>query len=373
MGELRQNMLKQQLQAELETARRLEAEGKEKEAGSHYIKAGAISRRIAYQAPREHAEDFFQTASQYESVGNIIKTTTGHARAKSPDLIDQLIVTQKPGTTWDDIGGLEEAKKTLKEAIIMPFVKGRPDFVTITKSILLYGPPGTGKTLLAKASSNTLSATFFEAKASGLLSKYFGESSKIIASLFSKALKMQPSLIFMDEVDSIAPNRDRDIDESSRRVLGQILEEMDGFESGKEDKVIFIGATNKPWDLDDALLSRFERKIYVPLPDDVSRRCIFDIHLKGAKTRELKMDDLIRRTEGYSGRDIASLCQQAITNMVREKNPGLEDLSAKQLELYTLRTRGLLPSDFEKAFEKVKPGLKTESLKKYEEWGAEFG
>ncbi|MCK4714157.1 MAG: AAA family ATPase, partial [Candidatus Aenigmarchaeota archaeon] len=111
----------------------------------------------------------------------------------------------------------------------IPFVGGRPDFVRITKSILLYGPPGTGKTLLAKASSNTLSATFFEAKASGLLSKYFGESSKIISSLFKKASDMQPSLIFLDEIDSIAPSRSGDINESSRRVLGEILEGMEGF------------------------------------------------------------------------------------------------------------------------------------------------
>ncbi len=373
MGELRQNILKQQLQLELDTARRLESEGKEKEAGTHFLKAGMISRRLAYQAPREDAEDFFQTASQYESVGKIITTTTGYVRAKSPDTIDQLIVTQKPATKWEDIGGLEEAKKTLKHAIIMPFVRGRPDFVDVAKSILLYGPPGTGKTMLAKASSNTLSATFFEAKGSGLLSKFFGESSKIISGLFSKARKMQPSLIFMDEIDSIAAKREGGIDESSRRVLGQMLSEMDGFDSRREDKVLFMGATNKPWDLDDALLSRFQSKIYVPLPDGASRKAIFEVHLMGADLSGVNLQELVDNSAGYSGRDIAGLCQEAVTNMITEKNPGLEDLTAKQLEIYTLGTREMLPSDFGHAFGKVKPSSKEPVLEKYDDWQNEFG
>lgn len=372
MGELRQNMIRQQLQAELERAHAAEAKGSEKEAGEHYVKAGAIARKLAYQAPREHAEEFFHSASQYENVGNLIKTTEGQQRAESEAMIDKMVVTQKPSTKWEDIGGLDEAKHTLKEAIIIPFVKGRPDFVRITKSILLYGPPGTGKTLLAKASSNTLSATFFEAKASGLLSKYFGESSKIISSLFKKASDMQPSLIFLDEIDSIAPSRSGDINESSRRVLGEILEGMEGFSNKKDEKVIFIGATNKPWDLDDALLSRFQRKIHVPLPDAESRKMIFGIHLKGADLK-VNINDLVKRSEGYSGRDIAALCQNAINIMVREKNPGLEDLTSKQLETYSLSTRELLPSDFDKAFEKVKPASDSKSLQKYNEWGMEFG
>jgi SpoVK/Ycf46/Vps4 family AAA+-type ATPase len=372
MGELRDNILRQQLQAELEQARELESKGKDSEAGVHYVKAAEISRMLAYHAPRGDAEDFFDTAHQYESMGNIIKTTTGFARASSPDIIDQLIVVQKPKTKWDDIGGLEDAKRTLKEAIILPFIKERPVFVRMTKSVLLYGPPGTGKTMLAKASSNTLSATFFEAKASGLLSKYFGESSKIIDALFSKARKMQPSLIFMDEIDSLAPSRDTGIDESSRRVLAQILQGIEGFETSPEDKVIFIGATNKPWDLDDALLSRFQKKVLIPLPDEKSRKSILEIHMKGADLGELDMQKLVERSDGYSGRDIASLCQEAILNMIREKNPDLDGMTSSKLETYKLRTRPMEQADFDSAFKKIKPTSKPESVKRYEEWGRQF-
>ncbi|MCD6496657.1 MAG: ATP-binding protein [Candidatus Aenigmarchaeota archaeon] len=371
MGEIRHYILRQQLQKELESAHAAESKGNDKEAGEHYVKAGAIARKLAYIAPREHAEEFFHSASQLENKGNVIRTTEGRDRAENTDLIDSMLVTQKPATSWDDIGGLEEAKHTLKEAIILPFIKARPDFVKITKSILLYGPPGTGKTLLAKASSNTLNATFFEAKASGLLSKYFGESSKIISSLFSKASEKQPSVIFMDEIDSLAPSRSSGIDESSRRVLGEILEGMDGFSARKDDKVIFIGATNKPWDLDDALLSRFQRKIYVPLPGPEARRSIFEIHLRGAGLN-VNISDLVKRSEGYSGRDIAALCQHAISGMVKEENPGLEDLTSKQLESFSLKTRPLLPSDFDSAFEKIKPSCDAKSLEKYSEWENEF-
>jgi SpoVK/Ycf46/Vps4 family AAA+-type ATPase len=369
MGDLRESILKQQMQAELESARKLEADGKGEAAGEHYLKAGTIARMLAGSSGGGRSAEFSHSAGQYESVGRIMKD-----EEVSPDLAEKLIVTQKPSTKWADIGGLDEAKSTLKEAIIMPFIKGRPDFVRATRSILLYGPPGTGKTLLAKASANTLSATFFEAKASGLLSKYFGESTKIIAALFAKAGKMKPSLVFMDEIDSIAANRGRDLDDASRRVLGQLLSELDGFASEKLEKVVFIGATNKPWDLDDALLSRFQRKVYVPLPDAESREKILSIHLKGAELgRNITMEDLVARSNGYSGRDIESLCQAAISIMVREKNKSLESLDADDIASYTLETRPLSKADFDAAFAKVKPSSDARSLKRYAEWGQEFG
>jgi katanin p60 ATPase-containing subunit A1 len=372
MGDLRNSILKQQMQAELGEARRLESEGKGKDAGAHYVKAGAIARMLAYESPRERSEEYFHSAGQYETVGNIIKSKQPREVSKSPDMAEQLIVSQKPSTTWDDIGGLEEAKDTLKDAIIMPFVGGKPDFVKATRTILLYGPPGTGKTLLAKASSNTLSATFFEAKASGLLSKYFGESSKIISSLFDKAEDMQPSLVFMDEIDSVAASRSGGIDDASRRVLGQLLQELEGFSTSRE-KVIFIGATNRPWDLDDALLSRFQRKIYVPLPDAESRKRIFEIHLGSADLGDIDVGDLVSMSEGYSGRDIASLCQAAINVMVRERNRGMDSMDAKALENYTLSTRPLAKADFEKAFGKVRPASDERMLSRYVSWEKEFG
>jgi katanin p60 ATPase-containing subunit A1 len=373
MGELRNNLLRQQLQHEIDAAKKLESAGKSEEAVAHYKRAASIYRRLAYVAPREYAESFFDSASQYETMSETMSSTSPRTRAKSPEAIESMIISEKPTTTWDDIGGLKEVKKTLREAIILPFIHRKPAFVESPRTILLYGPPGTGKTLLAKAASNTLNATFFEARTSSLLSKYFGESSKIISMLFEKARKSQPSLIFMDEFDSIMISRDSGLQESTRRVVGQLLMEIEGFNTRHEDKIILISATNKPWDLDDAMVSRFQRKVYVPLPDKASRKRVFDIHLKGAVLHGITPEELSEMSEGYSGRDIANVCREAIMFMVREQNPKLEDLAPAQIESYAMNYRSLTRGDFEHAFGKIKSSVNIGAIKKYEEWGKELG
>jgi SpoVK/Ycf46/Vps4 family AAA+-type ATPase len=372
MAELRENILRQELQREIDLARDLESQGKGKQAGLHYTKAAALYRRIACISSK-YSEDLFNTAQQYEDLGKTIKIISPYTRAESEQAIDNMIVSEKPDVKWDSIGGLEETKKTMKEAIILPLIKNKPPFVESTKTILLYGPPGTGKTLLAKACSNTLNAVFFEARASTLLSKYFGESTKIINTLFSKARKTQPSLIFMDEVDSIVISRESGIDESTRRVVGQLLMEIEGFNTKKEDKILFIAATNKPWDLDDALISRFQRKIYIPLPDLEARKEIFKIHLKGTKLDGISINDLANQTENYSGRDIANLCREAIMHMIREQNPDLCDLTSQQIERYSMKYRTLVSQDFRHAFEKIKPPIDLDTIKKFDNWSSKMG
>ncbi|NIQ17488.1 MAG: AAA family ATPase, partial [Candidatus Aenigmarchaeota archaeon] len=364
MGELRNNLLKQQLQHEIDVAKGLEARGKSKQAVAHYQRAASIYRRLAYVSSRDHAESFFDSASQYEAMGKTISSTTPQARALSSQAIESMVISEKSTTAWEDIGGLREVKKTLKEAIILPFVHNKPAFVESPRTILLYGPPGTGKTLLAKAASNTLNATFFEARTSSLLSKYFGESSKIISMLFEKARKSQPSLIFMDEFDSIMISRDSGLQESTRRVVGQLLTEIEGFNTRGEDKILLIAATNKPWDLDDAMVSRFQRKVYVPLPDRDSRKRILEIHLKGAVLHGITHEKLSEMSKGYSGRDIANACREAIMFMVREQNPKLEELTPAQIESYAMNYRSLTREDFEHAFRKIKSSVNLETIKK---------
>lgn len=379
MGDLREQILRQELQKEIERARKLEKEGRHEEASKHYTKVSAIYRRIAYNAPRARSEEMFDVASQYESLGTAIRKggEIEKAREFAPDVyekaIDSLIITQKPETKWDDIGGLKEAKRVIKEAIILPFIHDKPPFIHSPRTILLYGPPGTGKTLLAKASSNILSATFFEARVSALLSKYFGESGKLVGALFDKARKEQPSLVFIDELDSIAVARSGSINEATRRVLGEFLTQIEGFNTKKEEKVLIMGATNKPWDLDDAIVSRFQRKIYVPLPDEKARKAIIRIHLEGADTSGIGLDGLVGKTQGFSGRDISSMCQEAVNIMVREQNPGLEELSSREVERYSLKYRALKPGDFEEALNRIRPAVSAQDIKKYEEWGKEFG
>jgi len=385
MSDIRDGILKTQLQRELETAKSLEAEGKFKEAGVHYDKAAALYRRVGALRGREQPEEAsraMETAKRYEAVGKTLRNPETKSQINDADLnpeiyeevVSSLIVTEKPDTKWDDIGGLDEVKDVIKEAIILPFVKNKPKFVKSPRTVLLYGPPGTGKTMLAKASSNMLKATFFEAKASVLLSKYFGESSKLVSALFSKARKLQPSLLFIDELDALAVARTGSTNEASRRVLSEFLMEMEGFSTKKEDRMIIIAATNKPWDLDDAMVSRFQRKLYVPLPDIEARKSILKSNLRGAELSGVTLDDVAQKTECYSGRDLANLCEEAIIGMVREQNKQLNSITeASQIDGYTIRTRPLTDGDFGRALKKIKPSVSIDDIERFSRWATEFG
>jgi len=378
-SEMMHLILRHELQKELHTARALEHRGKNREASTHYLRAGNLYRKIAYASSPERANEMFSTATNYERIASVVREKRSVDRVKevSPSLqrefIDSLIVSEKPGTVWDDIGGLSGIKSAIKEAVIAPLIKKNTDHVKAPRTILFYGPPGTGKTLLSKASSNTLEATFFEARLSVLLSKYFGESTKLVSALFLKAKVSEPSLVFIDELDAMGIARAADIDESTRRVLKQLLMELDGFNSPSNDKIIVMAATNKPWDLDDALLSRFRKKIYVPLPDAGTREQILGIHLRGADTSELNLKGLADKTQRFSGRDIQSLCQEAITHMVREMNPGLGEMDAAATENYTLHDRPMKQSDFNGALQKIRPTSTPEDVARYQQWKGEFG
>jgi len=366
MGELRESLLKQQLQREIDIAKKLESEGKTKQATVHYKTAASIYRRLAYVAPREYAESFFSSATQYENMSDVMDAA--RKEAKSKESIDNMVVYERPTVKWEDIGGLAEVKREIREAIVLPMVKGKPDFVEAPRTLLLYGPPGTGKTLIAKAASNTLNALFFEARTSTLLSKFYGESEKIVSALFEKARKNQPSIIFMDEFDAIMITRDAGVHEATRRVISQLLVEIEGFSTKHDEKVILIAATNRPWDLDDAMISRFQRRIYVPLPDHEARKHIFEIHLKGLDLHGITLNSLAEMSEGYSGRDMANICRETIMFMIREQNPKLDELTPAQIEKYAMSYRNLGKDDFVHAFSKVKKTVSEKMIKRYDEW-----
>lgn len=188
--------------------------------------------------------------------------------------MSEAIVTDKPNVRWEDISGLENAKNALKEAVILPirfpeiFTGARKPW----KGILLYGPPGTGKTFLAKACATEANGTFFSVSSSDLMSKYVGESEKLIKTLFNLARDKKPSIIFIDEVDSMCGKRSDggESNEASRRVKTEFLVQMQGV--GKDDQgILVLGATNLPWDLDPAIRRRFERRIYISLPEKEAR------------------------------------------------------------------------------------------------------
>ncbi len=282
------------------------------------------------------------------------------------------VLVEVPNVSWQDVGGLEEAKQELKEAVEWPLkypevfehMKAKPP-----KGILLYGPPGTGKTLLAKAVANESEANFISVKGPEFLSKWVGESEKAVRETFRKARQAAPCIVFMDEIDAIAPARGRGFDSHvTERVVSQLLTEMDGLEELRG--VVVIGATNRPDILDPALLrpGRFDRLVYVPPPDKKARVEIFKIHTKGKPLAEdVDFEKLAEKTEDYTGADIAAVCNEAVMLAIREyvqKHPEVDKEAMKKELKLEMR-------HFEEAIKKIRPTPK-EELKRYKEIAERF-
>ncbi|MDH2907891.1 MAG: CDC48 family AAA ATPase [Candidatus Nitrosotalea sp.] len=261
------------------------------------------------------------------------------------------VLVQVPDVAWDDVGGLDSLKEEVREAVEWP-MKHAEAFayadIASPKGILMYGPPGTGKTLIAKAVASTTESNFISIKGPELLSKWVGESEKGIREVFRKARQAAPCIIFLDEIDSLAPSRGSGGSDSNvtERVVSQILTEIDGLEELHD--VIVIGATNRLDIVDAALLrpGRFDIIIEVPLPDKKGRENIFKIHTKKKPlTANLDFKKLVEQTDGYSGAEIESMCNRAAMSAVRQY------VDKKGKDVKTIK---ITQDDFQKAFEKVK-------------------
>uniref|UniRef100_A0A8C7E030 Katanin p60 ATPase-containing subunit A1 n=1 Tax=Oncorhynchus kisutch TaxID=8019 RepID=A0A8C7E030_ONCKI len=281
----------------------------------------------------------------------------------------------------DDIADLEEAKKLLKEAVVLPmwmpeFFKGirRP-----WKGVLLVGPPGTGKTLLAKAVATECRTTFFNVSSSTLTSKYRGESEKLVRLLFEMARFCAPTTIFIDEVDSMCSRRGTSEEhEASRRVKAELLVQMDGVGGASENEdpskmVMVLAATNFPWDIDEALRRRLEKRIYIPLPSAKGRVELLKINLKELElANDVDMAKIAEQMEGYSGADITNVCRDASLMAMRRRIEGLmpeeiRNISRDEMHMPTTM------EDFESSLKKVSKSVSASDLEKYEKWIEEFG
>lgn len=292
--------------------------------------------------------------------------------------VDMSSLIARSSVRWEDIGGLDEVKRLVKETVAIAALK-KPESIRPWKGILLFGPPGTGKTMIAAAAAGSLDATFFNVKTDRLLSKYFGESSKMISSLYTSAREQAPSIVFIDELDALGASRSDAMSEATRRVLSSLLIELDGLQGKKDDRLLLtMAATNAPWDLDPAILSRFPRRIYVPLPDSNACRAIIEIHMRGLEIPGVDLAEIGRQCVDrlYSGRDIQNVCQQAIWTMINDVNPEihrLADLPFDELEERALITRPLHEDDFAAAFSRIRSPLKAEDLARHLEWNAKHG
>ncbi|MET1159863.1 MAG: CDC48 family AAA ATPase [Thermoprotei archaeon] len=277
-----------------------------------------------------------------------------------PTLIREIFV-EVPEVHWSDIGGLEDVKQQLKEAVEWP-MKHPEVFekmgIETPKGILLFGPPGTGKTLLAKAVATESGANFIAVRGPEILSKWVGESEKAIREIFRRARQVAPAVIFFDEIDSIAPARGSRFDSGvTDRIVNQLLTEMDGIEPLR--RVVVIAATNRPDILDPALLrpGRFDRLIYVPPPDFKARLEIFKVHTrKMPLADDVDFEELARRTEGYTGADIAAVCREAALLALREE----------------FKVRPVEMRHFLEALKHVPPSLTREDIEMYERLAREI-
>ena len=329
-----------------------------KEAAMHALRKIIPKIDLDQEIPAELLEELKVTGTDFDEA----------RRHVEPSAMREVLV-EIPDVTWEDVGGLEEVKQELKEAVEWP-LKYPVVFAQLQtkppKGILLFGPPGTGKTMLAKAVANESECNFISVKGPELLSKWVGESEKGVREIFRKARQASPSIIFFDEVDALVPKRGTYMGSShvTESVVSQILTELDGLEELKN--VTVIGATNRPDMLDPALMrpGRMERHIYVPPPDAESRKKIFAVYLRDAETLladDVRIDDLIDKTEHYVGADIEALVREAKLAAMREFITMMAGKSPEEMGDAAINIR-LTGKHFEEARKKVKGSLDDEAL-----------
>ena len=279
------------------------------------------------------------------------------------------IMSSSPGVKFSDIVGMSDLKQMINEIIIIPAI--RPDLFTGVlkpqRGILLFGPPGTGKTMIAKAIASECSSTFFNISASSLTSKWVGESEKTVRSLFKLAYQKSPSIIFIDEIDSILSKRSENDNEAAKRLKTEFLIQFDGLGSNSNAKLLVIAATNRPMDLDDALLRRLPKRVYCPPLDENGRfefikKLIMSVD-NNLKDNEIK--DIAKRTQGYSNADLQELCREAAYEPVRE-------LSAEEI-MKIKKFRDICYMDLKKATKKIRGTLSIKVVKELENWNNQFG
>ncbi|KAK2031639.1 ATPase [Colletotrichum zoysiae] len=309
------------------------------------------------------------------------------------------ILQERPNVRWDDVAGLEGAKDTLKEAVVLPIkfpslFQGKRQ---AWKGILLYGPPGTGKSYLAKAVATEANSTFFSVSSSDLVSKWMGESERLVKALFSMARENKPSVLFIDEIDALCGPRGEGESEASRRIKTELLVQMDGV--GNDSKgILVLGATNIPWQLDAAIRRRFQRRVHIGLPDVNGRARMFKLAVGDTETN-LQQDDyrvLAELSEGFSGSDISNVVQQALMGPVRKiiqathfkpvMHEGVKKLTpcspgdpdAKEMTYHDVDSEALMAptlelKDFKQALRDSHPTVSEDDAAKQIEWTNEFG
>uniref|UniRef100_A0A3P8VJ85 Fidgetin-like protein 1 n=1 Tax=Cynoglossus semilaevis TaxID=244447 RepID=A0A3P8VJ85_CYNSE len=330
---------------------------------------GASSKFVSPMPRQDEEENGGNRNSTPEN--QIVDERLKNFEPKIVELIMSEIMDHGPPVAWDDIAGLQFAKTTIKEIVVWPML--RPDIFTglrgPPKGILLFGPPGTGKTLIGKCIACQSGATFFSISASSLTSKWVGEGEKMVRALFAIARCHQPAVIFIDEIDSLLSQRTDGEHDSSRRIKTEFLVQLDGAATAAEDRILVVGATNRPQEIDEAARRRLAKRLYIPLPEPAARHQIVTNLMAQEKNylQENELVSIVAATEGFSGADMTQLCREAALGPIRSIQ--LCDISTITAE----QVRPILYSDFQEALRTVRPSVSMKDLELYDEWNKTFG
>jgi len=322
------------------------------------------------QVYMEHAESYQKRIKDLQEQVTHQEPLETSSTGKSAKF-EQLVISEKPNIRWDDIANLKDAKRAIEESVVFP-VK-RPDLFPLgwPRGILFFGPPGCGKTLLAAAIATEINAAFYCVDAASIMSKWLGESERNVAHLFQNARAVsedgQPAIIFLDEIDSLVGIRSEEVG-GEIRTRNQFLKEMDSVvDKSRPLHVYIVGATNKPWALDEPFIRRFQKRVFVPLPNSQARLEMFKILSKNLKlASDVDFEELARLTDGYSGSDIRDIFQSGQLKVVREffelGDPADRQSSARQITM----------QDFRTILSERRPSVSQEMLKYYDRWFETF-